>query len=195
MSVAPREWLGDTETKPAPPGLARVQSLINTVELPVGPDRLAHADDARPWLQSQELLAADEDVDDADLRFLRDVREAFRAMVIHNSGGPAPTPEALAPLRAVTAGSVARAEIGDDGQVGLAASAASLRDRVLGLLLAVRDAQRDGTWPLLKACANDECLWAFYDRSRNRGGTWCSMATCGNKLKNREFRARRRSST
>ena len=33
---------------------------------------------------------------------------------------------------------------------------------------------------------------AFYDRSRNHGGTWCDMASCGNKLKNREFRARRR---
>ena len=33
--------------------------------------------------------------------------------------------------------------------------------------------------------------WAFYDRSRNHGGTWCDMASCGNKLKNREFRARR----
>jgi predicted RNA-binding Zn ribbon-like protein len=42
------------------------------------------------------------------------------------------------------------------------------------------------------ACANDDCQWAFYDRSRNHGGTWCDMATCGNKLKNRDFRARRR---
>ena len=56
----------------------------------------------------------------------------------------------------------------------------------------MRDAQRDGSWARLKACANDECQWAFYDRSRNHGGTWCEMSACGNKLKNREFRARRR---
>ena len=49
----------------------------------------------------------------------------------------------------------------------------------------------DGTWPRLKACPRASCQWAFYDRSRNHGGTWCDMATCGNKLKNREFRARR----
>ena len=69
----------------------------------------------------------------------------------------------------------------------------SVRARLLGLLLIVSDAQRDGTWAHLKACANDDCRWAFYDRSRNHGGTWCDMATCGNKLKNRDFRARRRS--
>lgn len=195
MTGAARRWLGDTPTKPAPPGLARVQSLINTSELLTGSDRLAHRDDARPWLRDHGLLAADEDVDEADLQFLRGVREAFRAMTVTNAGGPAPDAAALAPLRDASAGGAVRAALGDDGQVRLVASGDSLRDRVIDLILAVRDAQRDGTWPLLKACANKECRWAFYDRSRNHGGTWCSMSTCGNKLKNREFRARRRSST
>jgi predicted RNA-binding Zn ribbon-like protein len=64
--------------------------------------------------------------------------------------------------------------------------------RLIELLLIIRDAQRDGTWVRLKACGNEECQWAFYDRSRNHGGTWCEMSSCGNKLKNREFRARKR---
>ncbi|MBV8999263.1 MAG: CGNR zinc finger domain-containing protein, partial [Solirubrobacterales bacterium] len=41
-------------------------------------------------------------------------------------------------------------------------------------------------------CANPDCEWAFFDRSRNQQGSWCAMETCGNRLKNREFRARRR---
>ena len=93
-------------------------------------------------------------------------------------------------LKAVADGGSARAELGDDGEVHLAADGDSLRDRLVNLLLIIRDAQRDGSWALLKACANDECQWAFYDKSRNHGGTWCDMATCGNKLKNRAFRAR-----
>jgi predicted RNA-binding Zn ribbon-like protein len=95
-------------------------------------------------------------------------------------------------LRAVADGGTARADLGDRGEVRLAATGDSLRDRLVGLLLIVRDAQRDGTWVLLKACANDECQWAFYDKSRNHGGTWCEMSACGNKLKNRAFRARSR---
>jgi len=59
------------------------------------------------------------------------------------------------------------------------------------LLLIIRDAQRDGTWPRLKACSNSDCHWAFYDRSHSRRGAWCDMASCGNVIKNRNLRARR----
>ena len=39
--TSPRvDWIGDAESKPAPGPLSRIQSLINTVELPEGPDRL-----------------------------------------------------------------------------------------------------------------------------------------------------------
>ncbi|MGE2722596.1 CGNR zinc finger domain-containing protein [Mycolicibacterium celeriflavum] len=187
------QWLGDQETKPAPPRLALIQSLVNTAELPSGPDRLADPDDAQPWLRDHGLLDADAAVDEADLELLRGVREALRAMLVHNAGGPPPTAAALAALR-TTAGGAARADLDEQGRVSLSAVGTSLRARLTELLLAIHDAQRDGTWPLLKACANEECQWAFYDRSRNHGGTWCSMATCGNKLKNREFRARKRGS-
>ncbi|OBK73929.1 CGNR zinc finger domain-containing protein [Mycobacterium sp. 1164985.4] len=187
------QWLGDQETKPAPPRLALIQSLVNTAELPSGPDRLADPDDAHPWLREHNLLDVGETVDAADLEALRGVREALRAMLVHNAGGPPPTAEALAPLRSA-AGGAARADLDDLGRVRLSAVGTSLQDRMTELLLAIHDAQRDGTWSLLKACANEDCQWAFYDRSRNHGGTWCSMATCGNKLKNREFRARKRAS-
>lgn len=190
--MTPTHWLGDQETKPAPPPLALIQSLVNTVELPSGPDRLADLEDAQPWLRDNGLLEAGDTVDEAHLESLRGVREALRAMLVHNAGGPPPTAAALAPLRA--AGGTARAEVDDRGRVQLSAVGSSLPDRLTEVLLAIHDAQRDGTWSLLKACANEECRWAFYDRSRNHGGTWCSMATCGNKLKNREFRARKRAS-
>lgn len=194
MTAAPTRWLGDDETKPAPAPLSRVQALVNTFELPSGPDRLADPADARPWLTANGLLGVDADLTAADLELLRGVREAFRALLVRNSGGPAPGDDVLAPLRTVADRGSARAHVDDEGDVRLAVSGDSPADRLLELLLVVRDAQRDGTWPLLKACANDECLWAFYDKSRNHGGTWCSMATCGNKLKNRQFRARRRAS-
>ena len=123
---------------------------------------------------------------------MRDVREALRALLIHNADGPAPSPGDLAVLRQVADGGSAIAELGDDGEVMLCANGDSLRARLVGLLLIVRDAQRDGSWARLKACANDDCRWAFYDQSRNRGGAWCTMAVCGNRLKNRDFRARQR---
>jgi predicted RNA-binding Zn ribbon-like protein len=190
MTPGPIRWLGDDETKPAPQPLLVVQSLVNTVELPDGADRLADPADARPWLVDNGLLTSQGDLTEADLELLRAVREALRTMLVHNAGGPPPNKTALAVLRTVADGGSARADLGDDGEVRLAADGDSLRDRLVDVLLIIRDAQRDGTWALLKACANDECQWAFYDKSRNHGGTWCDMATCGNMLKNRAFRAR-----
>lgn len=186
------DWSGDSEAKPAPEPLVLIQALVNTVELPDGQDRLADLDDAHAWLVAHELLAPTARLTAADLRLALGVREGLRALLVHNAGGPRPSAAVLAPLRDVAAAAQVRAGLDGDGAVRLAAPGDSVKERMVGLLLIIRDAQRDGSWSRLKACANDECRWAFYDRSRNYGGTWCDMATCGNKLKNREFRARRR---
>lgn len=183
--------LGDTEAKPAPEPLTHVQALINTLDRESGADLLAHAADAQPWLVAQGLLVPDRQPTAEELTGVRQVREALRAMVVHNAGGPAPTAAELAPLRRAADEATARVRLGDDGTVRVDPIGETLADHLLALLLVVGDAQRDGTWAHLKACANEDCRWAFYDLSRNHRGTWCEMATCGNKLKNREFRARR----
>ena len=192
MTSASTPWHDDLERKPAPGPLICVQALVNTVERPDGADRLAEPDEARRWLVDNNLLTPNADLNPADLDLVRDVRESLRALLVQNAGGPAPSEAELAALRQVAAHGFARAEFGEDGEVRLAAVGYSVRDRLVELLLTIRDAQRDGSWLRLKACGNTECRWAFYDRSRNRGGTWCEMSACGNKLKNRDFRARRR---
>ena len=65
-------------------------------------------------------------------------------------------------------------------------------DTVAGLLAEVFDAQRDGSWQRLKACANPDCQWIYYDASRNRSGRWCSMGECGDVMKARAYRERGR---
>jgi predicted RNA-binding Zn ribbon-like protein len=60
----------------------------------------------------------------------------------------------------------------------------------LGRLLAIAfGAMLDGSWPRLKVCR--QCRWAFYDYSRNRSGSWCSMTLCGNRAKTRSYRRRK----
>ena len=60
------------------------------------------------------------------------------------------------------------------------------------LLAIVHDSMSDRTWQRLKACPAEDCLWAFYDHSRNRSGTWCEMGECGNRAKARRYRERHR---
>jgi predicted RNA-binding Zn ribbon-like protein len=192
MSSIPAKWLDDEEKKPAPDPLRRVQSLINTLDMESGRDRLAVAGDAAPWMATNGLLAPGGTPTDDDLSTLIGVREGLRALVLQNTDGQAPDPSLVSSLHQLAEDEPVRAAVGEDGAVRLAPVGDSLRARLVALLVIVSDAQRDGTWAHLLACANDDCQWAFYDRSRNHGGTWCDMATCGNKLKNRDFRARQR---
>jgi predicted RNA-binding Zn ribbon-like protein len=62
------------------------------------------------------------------------------------------------------------------------------------LLAIVHGSISDRTWPRLKACPAEDCLWAFYDHSRNRSGTWCEIGKCGNRAKARRWRERHKPS-
>src|SRR5262245_42138721 len=98
MSMRSVEWPGDDESKPAPGRLRLVQALVNATELPVGSDRLADRSDARPWLVDNQLLARHAELAQADLDLVRRLREALRALLVQNAGGPTPTDTVLAPL-------------------------------------------------------------------------------------------------
>ncbi len=44
----------------------------------------------------------------------------------------------------------------------------------------------------LRTCGGDHCEWMFLDLSKNGKRRWCSMATCGNEHKVRQFRKRKK---
>jgi predicted RNA-binding Zn ribbon-like protein len=186
-------WASHLENKVAPPSLLVVQAFVDTLDLDLRTDMLAHPDQARAWLADAGLRAPEQPDLDADLRLARDVRESVRAMIAQNTGGGPLTEAGLRPLEQVTSQASPRLEVSAGGRVtlGPAVPARRLADGLAGLLLTIRDAQADGTWDRLKLCGNPDCLWAFYDRSHSRRGAWCEMASCGNRLKNRNLRARR----
>jgi predicted RNA-binding Zn ribbon-like protein len=47
----------------------------------------------------------------------------------------------------------------------------------------------------VKVCANPDCGWVIYDESRNLSRRWCDAAECGNLIKVRMHRQRRRGGT
>jgi predicted RNA-binding Zn ribbon-like protein len=190
-------WASHLEQKLAPPPLLLVQAFVDTLDLDLHTDVLAHADEARAWLadaglRDPGLRDPGRAGFDADLELAREVRESLRAMIGRNSGGPPLTEAELRPLEQVASQATARLGVTADGRVGLGTGGTGrLADGLAGLLLAVRDAQADGSWDRLRLCGNPDCRWAFYDGSRGRQGAWCEMASCGNRLKNRNLRARR----
>jgi predicted RNA-binding Zn ribbon-like protein len=178
------------EEKPAPMPLLLVQRFVNTLDLEQGTDALADAKEAKSWLVSSGLLSRRAELSSADLAFAREVRESIRSLLSPDGNQDAGS---RAPLRALAKRGRAHLRVSDHGDLSLENPGTErFGDALFGLLLIMYAAQQDGTWKRLKACANPECTWVFYDRSRNQQGTWCEMAVCGNRFKNREFRARRR---
>jgi predicted RNA-binding Zn ribbon-like protein len=191
MTLPP--WASHLEHKLAPPPLLLVQAFVNTLDLDLRTDVLAHADEARGWLADAGLRDPEQQGFGADLQLARQVRESLRAMIARNTGGPPLTDAELRALEQVSSRAAPRLEVTAGGQVRLGprVPAQRLADGLAGLLLTVRDAQADGSWDRMKLCGNKDCLWVFYDRSHSRQGAWCDMASCGNRLKNRTLRARR----
>jgi predicted RNA-binding Zn ribbon-like protein len=191
-------WYPGNEVKPAPMPLLLVQAFLNTHDLEEDADSLADLSNARDWLVAAGLLDANAPLDEADVERARAVREGIRALLAGGEGrdpeGDHEThPDAIEPLRALAAEHRARLSVSDDCHVRLEnAGEGQLGDALFEILLIVHRAQQDGSWARLKLCANPECRWAFFDRSRNQQGNWCNMAVCGNRLKNRQLRARRR---
>jgi predicted RNA-binding Zn ribbon-like protein len=190
MSMPP--WVPGQETKPAPMPLLLVQSFVNTWDGDHRSDLLLNPAAARGWLAAAGLWNADRPPGPAELDLARQLRESIRAMLVANGGGPRPAPGDLHAISAAAQACRPVLQVGPGGQVTVGAGPAGPLDAALvTLLLAIRDAQHDGTWQRLKACGNPECRWAFYDRSHSRAGAWCDMATCGNRIKNRRLRQRR----
>ena len=192
-------WASHLDYKLAPPPLLLVQAFVNTLDLDLGADMFARAEEAHAWLADAGLIDAASSAGPAspgfasDLRLARGIRESIGTLIAHHNGAGALTEDERLVLEQVGREGQPRLQVAPDGQVRLAAEAPAGRvaGGLLGLLLIIRDAQADGSWDRLKLCGNPDCRWAFYDRSHSRRGAWCDMASCGNRLKNRNLRARR----
>jgi predicted RNA-binding Zn ribbon-like protein len=126
-----------------------------------------------------------------DLEAARAGREALRSMLLANNGAGA-DPAALAVAERLTRQARLNVRFGEDGSAVLTPEASGI-DGALGTLFAIAfEAIVDGSWARFKACPDGTCRFAFYDHSRNRSGTWCSMSSCGNREKARQYRGRRR---
>ena len=180
-------WVPEEETKPAPMPLLVVQSFVNTWEGDSGVDLLADPVAGPRWLREAGLGRGD----DVDLAEVREVRESIRALLVANGGGPGASPADLRALRALAERARLRPVVLDGGEVDLQPAEDDGPSSMAALVLIIRDAQRDGSWPRLKACRNPDCRWAYYDRSHAGRGAWCDMAVCGNRIKNRNLRSRR----
>jgi hypothetical protein len=142
-----------------------VVDFLNTFDIEENTDLLTEPARWRRWAAERGLKP-----DPASEALL--VRDALRAS-IGDPRLPAAAPRTAVRIELTPGGPVHAA----DNDVGAVLAAAAR--------LVVLD-----DWRRLKICPADDCLWAFFDQSRNRSRTWCSMSSCGNREKARAWRAR-----
>lgn len=176
--------MAEQATVPKAAGLIR--DFVNTRDVESGSDEFSTVDAFAQWCERAGLLAASAPVHERDRQQAVELREALRsALLAHHDGEEPAEPDldTLAyalPLRVTFPAGGPRLHPVDDG----------IRGALEQVLASVHEAVAEGSWSRLKACPSDRCTWAFYDGSRNRSRTWCSMQVCGNRAKGKTFRER-----
>lgn len=169
----------------APGELEFVRAFVNTLDIETGIDHLRDPDSWRTWAAEHGLSGS---VSGDDIATARELREAIReAMIANHDRSPLP-PRAISALDAAADRAEVRVRFGGNG-AQLRGAGSGIDAAYARIVAAVAQSMADGTWTRLKACVNDECQWAFYDRSRSRTGQWCSMSICGNRAKQNRWRA------
>jgi len=178
------------DTEPAPPGdLELVQQFVNSIDFETGEDELADPASAVAWLRAHGLAADGDAFGATDVARVVAFREGLRTLLLSHHGEDVDA-GAIAALEAAGAEAPLVVTFARDGALRLEPALGGVEGAIGRLLAIVAMAEADGTWARMKACPADNCRWAFYDHSRNRSRTWCSMEVCGNRAKARTYRTR-----
>ncbi|WP_051223223.1 CGNR zinc finger domain-containing protein [Conexibacter woesei] len=178
---------------PAPGRLGLVQAFANSFwDLDGGgADEWADAAGYGRWLAARGFGGGERVSEDDRVRAI-ELREALRRIALGHHDGVAPEASDMVVLNTAARSAPLALRFEPDGSA-IHVPSGDGPDAALALVLGVvAEAQADGRWSRVKACPGPHCGWLFYDASRNRSRQWCSMEICGNRVKGREFRARRR---
>jgi hypothetical protein len=181
--------MSDLSRPDAPRPVALVRDFVNTADHETGIDALATATGLADHLLRTGLLERRSRATTEHLALAHRLRGGLRlALELHHEGGG----EHPVPGLARTLGALeVRLDWNEAGAV-LRPSGTGVGAALARIGVAAHEAASTGLWGRLKICAWDECEWAYYDQSRNRSRSWCEYG-CGNKVKTRAYRARRRS--
>ncbi|MEO6502588.1 MAG: CGNR zinc finger domain-containing protein [Jatrophihabitantaceae bacterium] len=160
-----------------------VRAFVNSLDLEHGIDEFATEESLGRWLSSCGLIDVECPVAPSERDLAVRVREALRQL----SEGSLRDPRAL---NDAARSADTTLEFGLDATPTLRSDKAGVTGAVGTILVITATAAMNGTWRRMKVCSAEDCRWMFYDHSKNRSGTWCQMAECGNRAKARAFRSR-----
>ena len=166
-----------------------ILDLLNTLDLEDGSEKLTSPAALEAWLSDRDLIGPSDRLGSADLARVVELREALRDLLAAR-GGEGPDPAVLEALNRACRSVRLVVSFNLSGRPSLGPESGGIEGVLARLLAILHRSEAEGSLDRLKVCAEDSCRWAFYDQSRNRSRSWCSMAVCGNRNKARAFRSR-----
>ena len=167
-------------SQPAPGALERLRAFVNTTNDETPFELLTSPVATQRWLSEQGLWSGGRELTARDVTMLRRFRSALRDLISTGSAAAAGRVNQIAHRGKL------RVVVGETGDVHLHAAGDGASAVVANLMALVHAAAAADQLSRLKTCA--ECGWSFFDRSKNRSGTWCSMQVCGSRVKSRRYR-------
>jgi predicted RNA-binding Zn ribbon-like protein len=154
-------------------------------------ERLSEPRDLSRWLTEVELLASAPRATNPQLVRARELREAIRLLAEATIAEGDLDRAALELVNRSACGPLLVPQLDASGAMRATPVRGNAIDACLGSIAA--DAVNLLGGPdreLLKECSSPTCALLFIDRSRGRRRRWCSMETCGNRAKTRDYRRR-----
>ena len=174
---------------PAPQPLRLLQDFVNTEIPDFNRDDVATPDELAAWLSAHRLAKPTDAVDAALFVEARALRSALRELALANTLAAPPNAERRKAIDATLRRFPLVLHV-VDARARLVPSVEGARGGVAAIVAVLAEAQLAGTWERLKACREETCGWVFYDGSRNRSSSWCSMQVCGGRAKASSYRRR-----
>lgn len=128
----------------------------------------------------------------ADLAPLKELRSLLRRLSETLSAGGALGPDDLATLNGLMAGGPVIRQLGEDHHLQLKPVGQDLAQLMAEIAASFAQTLAEGEGARVRVCDNPDCLWVFYDDTRNRTKRFCDDKACGNLMKVRRFRARQK---
>ncbi|HYG57651.1 MAG TPA: CGNR zinc finger domain-containing protein [Symbiobacteriaceae bacterium] len=157
-------------------------------------DRLKSPEWLSAFLQ-EHGLAAPVPPAPAEMQALKELRACLRSMLARVAAGECLGEADVAALNGLMAAGPVSRQMGvkdgayrldlvplDEGWTRVQAEVAASFARTLS----------EGEAGRVRICGNADCLWAFYDDTRNRTKKFCDDKLCGNLVKVRRFRAKQK---
>lgn len=169
-------------------------------------DLLPTAEQFIAWLAAANLLTSDAaeqarqrwgqpEEGDTILRWVRVFRQQLRMMLDQIVVGEAVAPEIVAEINRWLAF--------QGGRLQLTQTTHGFRQQwqtvpiipehmLVPIAVLAADLLAEHDLTLIKRCNNPQCIRYFYDTTKNRSRRWCSMDTCGNRMKVAAYYRRKR---